>query len=281
VTGHVEWGVAAYGLAAAASWGGGDFSGGIAARRTDVSAVAAVSRAIGCGVQIVLALALGDPWAAPRQLAWAVAAGLSGGIGLVALYRALAVGRMGINAPVTGVVAAAFPVLFGAFTLGLPTLPRAAGFALALWGVWRLARPEGPGGRPEGIGLALLAGLGFGGFYVLISQAHGVSLFWPLAVSTGTSLVLLIVLAAVTRQRVIPGPAALPIALAAGGLDAGGNIFFVLAAHAGRLDVAAVLSSLYPVVTVLGARVILKERVSPGQAVGITAALAAIPLIAG
>jgi uncharacterized membrane protein len=281
VSGHAEWGVAAYGLAAAASWGGGDFSGGIASRRSDVFAVAAVSRGVGCAVQVVLALALGDAWAAPRQLAWAVAAGISGGIGLVALYRALAVGRMGINAPITGVVAAAFPVLFGAVTQGLPTLPRMAGFALALWGVWRLARPEGTAGRPEGIGLALLAGLGFGGFYVLIAQAHGLSLFWPLAASTATSLVLLIGLAAVTRQGLIPGPAGLPIALAAGGLDAGGNIFFVLAAHAGRLDVAAVLSSLYPVVTVLGARIILKERVSPGQAVGITAALAAIPLIAG
>ena len=278
---RADWAVAAYGLAAAASWGGGDFSGGLASRRTDVFAAATVSRAVGCSAQIVLALVLGDAWATSRQLAWAVAAGVAGGVGLAALYRALAVGRMGINAPITGAVAAAVPVLFGAVTQGLPTVTRAAGFAIALWGVWRLARPEGPTGRPVGIGLALLAGLGFGGFYVLITQARGVSLFWPLAASTGASLVLLIGLATATRQRVVPCPVALPIALAAGALDAGGNIFFVLAAHAGRLDVAAVLSSLYPVVTVLGARVILKERVSRGQAVGITAALAAIPLIAG
>ena len=277
---HSEWAVAAFGLAAAASWGGGDFGGGLASRRANVFAVATVSRAVGVSVQIVLALAVAEPAPAPRALAWGIAAGICGGVGLAALYRALAVGRMGVNAPITGVVAAAFPVLVGALSQGPPTVPRAAGFALALWGVWRLARPEGTAGRPRGIGLALLSGLGFGGFYVLIAQAGGPSLFWPLAAATATSLVLLLALAAASRQLAIPGGAVLSIMLAAGALDAGGNIFFVLAAHTGRLDVAAVLSSLYPVVTVLAARVILKEQVSRGQAAGIAAALAAIPMIA-
>jgi len=277
---HSEWAVAAFGLAAAASWGGGDFGGGLASRRANVFAVATVSRAVGVSVQIVLALAVAEPAPAPRALAWGIAAGICGGVGLAALYRALAVGRMGVNAPITGVVAAALPVMVGALSQGPPTVPRAAGFALALWGVWRLARPEGTAGRPRGIGLALLSGLGFGGFYVLIAQAGGPSLFWPLAAATATSLVLLLALAAASRQLAIPGGAVLSIMLAAGALDAGGNIFFVLAAHTGRLDVAAVLSSLYPVVTVLAARVILKEQVSRGQAAGIAAALAAIPMIA-
>ena len=277
---HSEWTVAALGLTAAASWGGGDFSGGLASRRADAFGVAGVSRAIGVSTQIILALALGEPAPGVRALAWAIGAGICGGIGLAALYRALAIGRMGVNAPITAVVAAAFPVLVGTLAQGPPTLPRAAGFALALWGVWRLARPEGVEGRPKGVGLALIAGLGFGGFYVLITQAGGPSVFWPLAASTGTSSIMLLTLAAAAGPRLIVRAAALPITYAAGALDAGGNIFFVLAAHAGRLDVAAVLSSLYPLVTVLAAWVLLKERVSRGQAAGIAAALASIPLIA-
>ena len=275
-----EWAVAAFGLAAAVSWGGGDFSGGIASRRVDAFAVAGVSRAIGVSTQIILALALGEPAPGLRALTWAIAAGVCGGMGLAALYRALAVGSMGVNAPITAVVAAAFPVLFETLAQGPPTVLHAVGFALALWGVWRLARPDGAEGRPRGVGLALLAGLAFGGFYILITRAGGPSVFWPLAAATGTSSVMLFALAAASNPRLILMAAALPITYACGVLDAGGNIFFVLAAHAGRLDVAAVLSSLYPLVTVLAAWLILKERVSRGQAAGIAAALAAIPLIA-
>src|SRR5438132_145204 len=109
------------------------------------------------------------------------AAGLAGAVGLVSCYQALAVGRMGINAPVTAVLAAALPVIFSVFFQGLPGLLQVAGFTLALIAVWLISRPERARGRPEGVGLALLAGLGFGSFFILISRASSTAIFWPLA----------------------------------------------------------------------------------------------------
>jgi drug/metabolite transporter (DMT)-like permease len=270
---------AAFGLASAASWGGGDFSGGLAARRANAFVVAGVSRAVGLSVQVGLALAVLEPAPPIRAVAWGIAAGVAGSIGLAALYRSLAIGRMGINSPLTAVLAAALPVLVAALSQGLPSGVRVVGFGLALAGVWCLSRPEGVSGAPRGLGLALLAGLGFGGFYVLIAQVRGASVFWPLTASTGTSFIVLLALALAGRRAWFAAPGALPISLLAGALDAGGNIFFVLAAHGGRLDVAAVLASLYPAVTVLMARLILKEHLNRLQAVGIGATLAAIPLI--
>ena len=270
---------AAFGLASAASWGGGDFSGGLAARRADASVVAGVSRAVGLSVQIALALVVFEPAPPIHAVAWAVAAGVAGSVGLAALYRSLAIGRMGVNSPLTAVLAASLPVLVGALSQGLPSGLRVVGFGVALAGVWCLSRPEGVTGPPRGLGLALLAGLGFGGFYVLIAQVHGASVFWPLAASTGTSLIVLLTPALARRRAWFAAPGALPISLLAGTLDAGGNIFFVLSAHGGRLDVAAVLASLYPAVTVLMARLVLKEHLNRIQAVGIGATLAAIPLI--
>ena len=270
---------AAFGLASAASWGGGDFSGGLAARRANAFVVAGMSRAVGLSVQVGLALAVLEPAPPIRAVAWGIAAGVAGSIGLAALYRSLAIGRMGINSPLTAVLAAALPVLVAALSQGLPSGVRVAGFGLALAGVWCLSRPEGASGAPRGLGLALLAGLGFGGFYVLIAQVRGASVFWPLTASTGTSFIVLLALALAGRRAWFAAPGALPISLLAGALDAGGNIFFVLAARGGRLDVAAVLASLYPAVTVLMARLILKEHLNRLQAVGIGATLAAIPLI--
>lgn len=231
--------------------------------------------------QIVLALAHAEHAPSAPTVAWSVAAGCSGAIGLVALYGSLAVGVMGVNSPLTAVLAAAFPVLVGTFSEGAPTLVRLVGFALALGGVWCLSRPNRNRARPRGLGLAALAGLGFGGFYVMIAQVRPPAEFWPLATSTATSFAILLGLALVTGRPPLPPGRVLPVALLAGTLDAGGNAFYLLAAHAGRLDVAAVLASLYPAATVVLARVVLKERVTPGQAAGIVAVIAAIPLIAG
>ena len=270
-----------FGLASAASWGAGDFSGGLASRRAHVLGVVVVSQAVGLGILLALAIVQSQPLPPLVKLAWGSAAGLSGAVGLVALYRALAIGVMGAVAPVTAVLAAALPVLFGALSEGLPSMVKLAGFGLALAGVWTLSRPEGPAGRPEGLGLALLAGLGFGGFFILIDQARDVALVWPLVSARATSSILTLSIALAGRRRAwLPPRGLLPLVLLAGILDVGGNAFFVLAAQAGRLDVSAVLASLYPAATVVLARVVLKERVTRARALGITAALVAIPLIA-
>jgi drug/metabolite transporter (DMT)-like permease len=272
-------GTVAFGLAASLSWGAGDFSGGLATRRANVFSVVFAAHITGLVLLIALALAWSEPFPPALDIVWGGVAGLVGAVGIVAFYRALAIGRMGINAPVTGVLTAAVPVLFSVFAIGLPHLIQLAGFVLALLAVGLISRPAGASGRPEGLGLALLAGLGFGGFLVLIGQlSHGV-IFWPLAAARLSSSLFMLAIVLIRRQEVLPKKTVLPIVLLAGTLDVAGNAFFVLAAHAGRLDVAAIVSSLYPAVTVLLASIILRERVTRLQALGVLAALVAIPLI--
>jgi len=271
---------AVFGLASAASWGAGDFSGGLAARRADLYAVLLVSQTVGAVSLAVLAVARAEPGPSPSMLGWGSAAGLMGAVGIAALYRALAIGRMGMAAPVTALVAAALPVLFASFSEGLPSPMQFVGFGLGLSGVWLISRPEGATGRPEGLGLALLSGIGFGTFFIFIGQVRAPAVFWPLTAAKGVSLLLVLAVArGAGRLRLPKGPLP-PLAGLAGVLDAGGNAFFVLAEQAGRLDVASILASLYPAATVFLAHLILGERVSRMQAVGIATALVAIPLIA-
>jgi drug/metabolite transporter (DMT)-like permease len=186
---------------------------------------------------------------------------------------------MGIIAPITAVLAASLPVIFSALTLGLPRPLQLAGFALALLSVVLVSRPERLAGRPAGLGLALLAGLGFGGFFILIGQVSAHALFWPLACARVASLLFMLVFIHVRGEPMLPKKQGFLLILLAGALDVAGNVFFILAAHAGRLDVATILSSLYPAMTVLLAALILRERVSRLQATGIALALAAIVLI--
>ena len=277
----VGLGAAGFGLAAALSWGTSDFSGGVAARRVPIFAVMAGSYAIGLILLIALALALGETSPSLADLAWAAAAGVAGGAGLTAHYRGLAVGRMGVVAPVAAVVGALIPVLFSAVAEGLPGAAQRAGFALALIGVWLVSRRAGESDRPSGLGLALLAGLGFGSFFVLIAHVSQDAVLWPLVAARGTSLVALLVVAHANDRAWRPPRRALGIVALAGILDVGGNTFFLLAAQAGRLDVASVLSSLYPAITVLLARGLLGEHIARWQGVGIVAAVIAVPLIAG
>ena len=267
-----------FGLASAASFGTADFSGGFATKRAPVFGVLTVSRF--CGMVLMLALAWLTHEALPswRALAWGAAAGFVGGLALPAFYRALAVGKMGIAAPVTSVLAAALPVVVAAFTEGLPRAIQIAGLVLALVALWFISRPEGKI-RPDGLGLAVLAGLGFGTFLVFIGQAGTEGVYWPMSAALATSFVLAVVIVSFQRQS-LPGMGVFPVVLIAGILDTFGNVFFVLATRHGRLDVAAVLSSLYPAVTVLLARAVLKEHVSRIQTAGMFAALVAVPLIA-
>lgn len=273
------FGTIVFGLGASISWGTGDFSGGLASRRTHVFTVVLGVYVTGVILLPILALVWGEALPSWSDALWGVSAGLVGTLGLTAFYRALAVGRMGIIAPITAVLAASLPVIFSALTLGLPRPLQLAGFALALLSVVLVSRPERMTGRPAGLGLALLAGLGFGGFFILIGQVSAHAIFWPLVCARVASLLFMIVFVRVRGEPMLPKKQGFPLILLAGALDVAGNVFFILAAHAGRLDVATILSSLYPAVTVLLAAVILRERVSRLQATGIALALAAVLLI--
>jgi drug/metabolite transporter (DMT)-like permease len=270
-----------FGLASAASWGAGDFTGGLASKRSPVLGVLVLGQAAGVTLIVATALLLREAAPTPAALAWGVAAGGAGAVGLAALYRGLAVGRMAVVAPVSAVLSAALPVLWSALSEGMPPASKLAGFALALAGIWLVARAGPAGGGREGLALALLAGCGFGGFLVLMHRGAQGGTFWPLAAARGTSLALALVAALARRRAWAPARFAAPLVLLSGVLDAGGNAFFVLATQAGRLDVAAVLSSMYPASTVLLAAGLLRERVSRPQGAGIAAVLGAIVLIAG
>jgi drug/metabolite transporter (DMT)-like permease len=277
---------AVFGLAAAASWGVGDFCGGFASRRARIPAVMLVSQGIGLALFLALAALTRERPPSAADLAWGAAAGLSGLVGIAALYRAMQVGQMGIVAPVSGVVCAALPAVVGALTEGLPEGLRLAGFASALGGIWLVSSPGAPAAtawqsaaRPAGLGLALLSGLGFGGFLVLVAQAQPGAVFAPLAAARAASIACLGALALARRWPVQPPRAAMPPIAAAGALDGAGNCLFLLAAQAGRLDVAGVLSSLYPAATVVLALIVLRERLARQQVAGVSLALIAIPLI--
>ncbi len=268
-----------FGLAASLCWGSGDFSGGLASRRASASSVVIAAYAVGFVLLIGLALIWREPFPSSLDLLWGALAGLAGVIGLIAFYSALSIGRMGIAAPVSAVLTASLPVLFSAFTQGLPSLLQLGGFVLALLAIGLISRPERAKGRPEGLGLALLAGCGFGCFFILISRANHTATFWPLATARLTSVLFLFLMMRIRRQQIEPEMILTPLVLLAGVLDAIGNAFFVLAAHTGRLDIAAVLSSLYPAATVLLAAIVLRERVTRIQGIGILLALVAVPLI--
>ena len=271
----------AFGLASAASWGSGDFSGGVASRRGNVYSVVIISQLIGGVFLIALASTLGERIPSLDDLLLGGTAGVLGVIGLAALYSGFASGRMGVVAPVAAVVAAIIPIVASLITEGLPSTSQMAGFGLGLVAVWLISSSgDGKSIRARELGLATIAGLGFGMFFILIDRVSESALLWPLVTARAASACFLVVFATARRQLETPARNHFPIIAMAGLFDAGGNAFFLLSARMGRLDVAAVLSSLYPAMTVLLAWLILKEGLMPRQWLGVAAALAALVFIA-
>jgi drug/metabolite transporter (DMT)-like permease len=272
---------ALFGLASAASWGVGDFSAGVAAKRSPAFSVSFVVQFTGLLVVSGLALLLGEPVPSTADLLWGAAAGIAGAVGGVALYLGLATGRMGIVAPVSAIVSAAIPVLFGLFLEGLPAGQQLLGFGLAFIAVWFVSRTgDGHGIQSRELLLPLAAGLGFGLFLILMERASGTSVLWPLAAARFASSCVLFLAAILTRSLGKLVLAQLPLMALAGTLDTAGMAFYALATQVGRMDTAAVLSSLYPAVTVLLARFVLAEHLTRRQWLGVAGALVAVILIA-
>jgi drug/metabolite transporter (DMT)-like permease len=229
---------------------------------------------------LALAIGRGETAPLPADLAWSVLGGVTGGIGITALYRGLAVGRMGIVAPVTGVMAALIPVAAGIAIEGLPATLVLVGIVLAIAAVVLVSRVRDEGSGPSGLGLALLAGVAIGAFSVCVAQLSDGHAFGPLVVIRGTEALLVGAAVVVTRSAWRPAGRLVPAIAAVGVLDMVGNGAFILAVQAGALAVAAVLSSLYPVTTVILAAVVLRERVTRVHALGIGLAMGAIVCIA-
>lgn len=270
----------AFSLTAVLCWGISDFTGGCASKRSDAFVVTTLAHLSGFVLMTTLALAWHSPFPSRSSQAWALAAGALGGTALAIFYQTLASGRMGVAAPIAAVLGAAIPAAFGMMVEGLPRGLAIAGFVTAGLGIWLMSRPDGHSEGSGGIGMALLAGLGFAGFFICINRTGSNSAVWSAAHSRIASL---ICVAAIVLFRRKVSPLRIQDALLglfAGCLDSTGTLLFVRADQTGRLDAAVVLTSLYPAVTVLLARLVLKERFSRWKAVGILAALAAVPMIA-
>ena len=269
-----------FSLAAVFAWGTSDFLGGYASRRTNAFLLTTVVNVGGLLLMVTLATASHAPWPSGRSIAWVVAGGLTGGTGLAIFYRALALGKMGLTAPVAALLGAAIPTMVGIVTEGLPGAVQIIGFLLAGTGLWLISRTE-DGSRPEGIGLAVIAGIGFAGFYLCIRQAGEGSALWIATFTRIGGLLITGTIVLLQRSSHKLTAAAVGWGVLTGCLDSLGTTLFVRASQTGRLDAAVVISSLYPAVTVLLARLILKEHFTHWKAIGMFAALLAVPMIAG
>jgi drug/metabolite transporter (DMT)-like permease len=265
----------------ALSYGVGDFSGGLAARRASPITVTATAHGIGLVGITVLAFAVGATDVRTADLLLGGAAGAFGCIGVVLLYRGLASGTMAIVSPISAVVAAIVPVVGGLVAGERPGTAAVTGIAIALVAIVLVSR-SGPMGRPDPSSLlvAVGSGLGFGIFFLFLSGVNEDAGLWPLVVGRVVSLAMAASVAAGRGLPVISPRSALPLALAAGVFDVIANVTFLLATQRGLLAIVAVIASLYPAATVVLAMGIENERLSAAQGVGLVAAAGALVLIA-
>lgn len=267
-------------LVSAGMWGVGDFSGGTAAKRSWSAQVVLVSQTCGWLIILILALASNTPLPSLGSILTMIVSGWIGLIGLVLLYRGLAEQPMGVAAPVTSLLAVTIPVVLGMILEGAPTPLRLAGMALGLVAVVVIARgPTGSAIKLSDLRLPFFAGICFGLSLFLLDQGIEDSIYWPLAILRTASVVTLFIVLAGRKQLHPPKLNAVPLMVVAGVFDAGGNLFFALSTATGRLDVASVLSGMYPAITVLMAWIFLREKLSRTQLYGIGLALIAIALI--
>lgn len=272
--------VVAFGLVSAVAWGIADFGGGLASRRARLFGVVLVSQFVGLVVALCLAVLRGEPWPAPSDIGWSGLSGVIGSAAVLALYGGLAVGRMGVVAPVAGVLGASVPVVAGIALEGLPPPIVLAGIGLAIVAVVLVSRVGGhPGSGRSGLELGVAAGLCIGLFNVTISRIDESIVFGPVSIVRIVQIVLVTTVMLVARRPGRVPRRILPAVAAIGVLDMTGNAAFLFAEQTGPLAVASILSSLYPVTTVILAAVVLGERVTRHHAVGIAAAAVAILLI--
>ncbi len=270
-----------FGLASALIWGGGDFSGGLAARRINPFQAMMLASITGLGAMLALAVLTGEPWPRGFDYAWAGGAGVIGALGIAALYRGLSMRAAAIVAPTSAVVGTAIPVLVSALLEGLPGLAQTAGILTGAAGIWLVSRTSEPitSEIRRSFWLAAGSGVCFGTFFVFIAQVQTESLFTPLTVAKAAASVAAMLL--LRRLRLpFPNLRRNPLALFAGLMDAGGNVFYLLAARYTRMDIAAVLASMGPAVTVLLSAIILREKVSRTQRFGVLLCVIATILLA-
>lgn len=279
----------ALGMLAALAWGSGDFIGGLLSRRVSAFVVVFAVDVVGLIGLSASAVMIAEPLPTGPDLVFSAAAGVIGAVAITIFYRGLALYPMGLMAPLTALLTGLVPVLFGMALEGFPRPVTLAGMGLALVATWLITGSNGglrmlsQSGR-QSLVYPAAAGLGFGLFFVLFDQISAGAVFWPIAAARLAAVILIGLILALrarnsrTSLKNLPG-SLLGILFLGGIFDAGGNVFFVLAAQAGRLDISSVLASLFPAATVTLAWIFLKENLDRRQLVGVAAALGAVVLI--
>lgn len=269
-------------LLAAVSYGLGDFNGGICSRRGGAWAVALLAQ-LGGTVLVLLVVPFTGGSPDSTDLAWAALAGVGNGFGTAFLYRGLSSARMGVVGPVSGVGAVVVPVVVGVVTGERPDAPVWLGIAVALPAIWLVSREPAHGPRPtadSGLGDGILAGLGFGTLFAGLAQVSADAGFLPLALNQLVAAVVIVAVATALRAAWVPRNRYAVGGVVSGGLGALATGLFQVATHHGYLTVAAVITSLYPAVTVLLAATVLREHVHRAQAVGLALCAGAVVLVA-
>jgi drug/metabolite transporter (DMT)-like permease len=271
-------------LAASVTWGVSDFLGGLTSRQLAVGTVLLFSQVVGFLVLLPIAALHAPPQLDQLSVVYAIGGSLAGLVGVAAMYRGMVIGTISIVAPISA-TGAAVPVLFGLLRGERASLAQSLGIALALVGIVLASRTPtdsatSSSGAARGVGFGLLAALGFGGFFVLLHEASTRDVLWASVIQRLTGAIVAVAFAAIARPPLAVGWPRVPRLVLIGALDAGANVLYALSSTLGLVSLAAVLASLFPVVTVLLARVVLHERLVRLQAFGVVSALAGVVCIA-
>lgn len=268
------------GLLSGLFWGTGDFFGGFASRKVSPYTVIFFGQITGTIVLLAITLITGEPLPPVNDLLMGCVAGAFGGIGLIFFYRAMIVTKMSIVAPVTAVLTGFIPVIFGILTQGAPKPIQLVGMVLALGAIALISREDNAPLRLSDLRLPLISGFAFGMYLTLLHKASDSSAFWPIISGRVASVTLIGIIGWRLGKIALPPLREYGKISASGILDTIGNTLYAAASQLGRLDVAAILSSLYPAATVTLAALILRERLHRVQWYGVILAFIAIVLIA-
>lgn len=271
------------GLASAISWGTGDFIGGVASRRIGAYRTVIFVQVFGLIFILFAVPFVGEPFPDSHVIKWSIAAGVLGTTGFLAFYEAMRRGPLSVIAPLSALVGAIIPVTVGIITEGLPSIGVFFSFALAFIAILLVSREKAEedenAKKKKYIPLTVFAGIGFGFYFVLIHEASQNLVLGPIIISRTAGTIAVIAYLLLQKGSLRTEVKHFPILIFSAILDLGGNVFYILAGQIGRLDMSAVLGSLYPGMTVFLAWLILKEKLQTSQWIGIILALIAIILM--
>ena len=267
-------------LLSAATWGGSDFAGGWGARRASALLVTATGQVVSLAALLCICLVLRLPVPHTSFLVYGAIGGFEGAFALAIFYRALAMGAMGLTAALTGLLTALIPVAFDLVHAGWPGTLTTAGLVVGLAAIWMISQSQSSGtGTPiRALLLGACAGTGFGAQLILFKMAAAGGVLWALTSGRVAGAVAILLTVVVARPKGHWSGFWLA-GIISGSLDTVGNLFYMQASQLGRLDVAAVICSMYPAGTIVLAAVILRERPTTRQLAGMGLALAAVALL--